>query len=53
MTYLSRDQDLFKEFVVVLLQRVQLAFFLGLGTQLSVLNHFRIEMAIWGEHSGS
>lgn len=36
--------------MVVLLQKGELTFFLGLGTQLSVHDHFWIKMAIWGEH---
>lgn len=33
--------------MVVLLKGVQLSFLLGPGTQLSVLDHLRIEVTIW------
>lgn len=36
-----------QQFVVILLKGVQLLLLLGLGTQLSVLDHFRIEVTIW------
>lgn len=44
--YLSGDEDLLQQPVVILLQGVQLLLSLGLGTQLSVLDHFRIEVTI-------
>lgn len=47
--YLSGDEDLLQQPVVILLKGVQLPLSLGLGTQLSVLDHFRIEVAIWVE----
>lgn len=38
-----------QQFVVILLKGVQLSLPLGLGTQLSVLDHLRIEVTIWVE----
>lgn len=47
--YLSGDENVLQESVVILLKGVQLSLFLGLGTQLSVLDHLRIEVTIWVE----
>lgn len=44
---LSGDQNLLQESVVILLKGMQLAFLLGFGTQLSVFDHFWIEVTIY------
>lgn len=48
-TYLSGDEDLLQQPVVILLKGIQLSLPLGLGAQLSVFDHFRIEVTIWVE----
>lgn len=47
--YLSGDEDLLQQSVVILLKGVQLSLSLGLGTQLSVLDHLGIKVTIWVE----
>lgn len=47
--YLSGDKDLLQESVIILLKGVQLSLFLGLSTQLSILDNLRMEVAICGE----
>ena len=47
--YLSGDEDLLQQSVVILLAGIQLSLLLRLGTQFPVLDHLWIEVTIWVE----